>query len=332
MQKGGKSVLAQKNNTPKKVNQSYKNAYKKGKLSRNARFVTKKVNKTLVTVTLCVLFSFIFAVVLGTILGNKAENSRNEAPAGGDSAIVTPPKADRVPPHENLHAYFADMTGADPEVSLSAQTETARGAGNSIFVNLRTQSGALIYSSEVAEELGYEQSANLKLSRLGNHFDYYDDFAVGYFLSDFSHTLSVEDQLETSKNEALLLIEASEIAIDQIIIGFSGNITRDNAIHYCSYLLDIKLACGDTPVGVALPLSFLSDANNAGSVASLLGIADFFVFDLETENTDEISALLSPLVYIIERYNGVATLSGGSTLDSVIKALDDKGIGSYIVK
>ena len=324
--------MAQKPNTPKKPTQNYSNAYKKGKLSRRARFVTKKVNKTFVVVALCVLFTFIFAMILGNILGNKAENSQNTTTNAGGSAGITPPKADKVSPHESLHAYFADMTGADPEISLSEQTGGAREAGNSIFVELRTKGGALIYSSEVAEELGFAQSDNLTLSRLGNHFDYYNDFATGRFLSDFSHTLNTEKQLEISKNEALLLKEASEIAIDQIIVEFSGNITRENVIYYCSYLLDVKLACEGTPVGVALPLSFLSNANNSGSIAMLLGIADFFVFDLATENEDEIATLLSPLAYIIERYNGVASLVDGASLESVIKALGDKGIGSYIVK
>ena len=329
--------MANSSKTPKKPNRVSQNAYKKGRLSRQSRFSSKNgktVNKTFLAVVLCVLFTFIFAVILGNVLGNIAEDSKNTTTSPSDPSGITPPNASKVPPHEELNAFFADMTGAAPEKSLSEQTSGAREMGNSIFISMREADGTLIFSSPVADELGFAHRENLTLARLGNHFDYYDDFAVGLFKSDFSHKLENGERLEITSNEALLLAEAAEVAFDQMIIEFSGNITRDNAIYYCSYLIEIKLACKGTPIGISLPLSLLSDSNNAGVVADLLGIADFFVFDLSTRSADEISSAISPLVYFIERYNGVACVSGMSdpALQDRIAALLEKSVTGYIVK
>ena len=334
MTKGGEN-MARKQQSPKKPSGRVpSNAYKRGKLSRQTKFATKSVNKTFLAIVLCVVFTFIFAVILGLYLGNVAEQSQNTTTTPSGASGVTPPKADKVSPHENLNAYFADMTGADPEKSLSEQTTTAREVGNALFFNLREANGTLIYSSAAAEELGFEQKSNLTLSRLGNHLDYYDDFAVGLFTSDLSHTLSIEKQLKIQSNEALLLAEAAEVAMDQIIIAFSGTITRENAVYYCSYLLNVKLACEGTPIGISLPLSLISDPNNAGLVADLLGIVDFFVIDLGTKSADEISSTLAPLVYLIQRYNGIAFISNANadTFEARTKAISDKGMQGYIVK
>ena len=78
----------------------------------------------------------------------------------------------------------------------------------------------------------------------------------------------------------------------------------------------------------------MNNSDNAGSVASLLDIVDFFVVDFGSASADEIKTTLSPLIYFVERYNCVAILSGTneSTLEDRIAALEDKGVKSYIVK
>lgn len=310
------------------------NAYKKGKLSKNARFSPRRIKWTPIIVLLCVLVTFILAMIVGNSLGKKADKLQNTTPTNGDVSNLTLPSADHQNPKNKLHAYYVDFINADPETSLSEITAEARSKGNALFVPLINENGKVIYSSSKASELGFAHQENLTLTRLKNHFEYYDDFAVGYFESSFSASLDEEKALILQTNEILLIKEAVDATFNEIIIEFAGNFTKSNLIYYQTYLLNLKLACPDTPIGIKLSINFLNNSDNAGSVASLLDIVDFFVLDFESKSVDEIKASLSPLIYFVERYNCVAILSGAneSTLEDRIAALEDKGVKSYIVK
>ncbi len=135
-------------------------------------------------------------------------------------------------------------------------------------------------------------------------------------------------------NEALLLAEATKSAFSQVVIEFSGAITKRNAPHYYAYLINVKLACGGTPVGIKLPYTFVANSDNAGIIAELLGIVDFLATDLEGRSATEIDESLSSLVYFVQRYNTVVMLDAGDTADlpDRLSALYERGIKSYIVK
>ena len=313
---------------------SSNNLYKKGKLSKNARFSPRKIKWTPIIILVCVLFAFVLAIIFGNYLSDKVENSQNTTPPLSDSTEIVPPKADKVNPYNELHAYFADLSGADPEKSLSELTSDARSKGNALLVNMRNAQGEIMYSSDKAKELGFACKENLTLSRLNNHFEYYDDFAVGFFSSDFKSTLDTEKALELQNKEILLLKEATDIAFDQIIIEFSGSITKGNAIYYQAYLLNLKLACSSTPIGIKLSPSFLSDTANAGAIAGLLGIADFFVLDFETRGVEDIKNSLAPVVYFTERYDCVVMISESdeALVAEKVSAIEDSGIKNYIVE
>lgn len=305
-----------------------------GKLSKSTRFSTKGVNWTVIIVICSILATLIFAIVLGNILGDKAQQSQNTTTTGDGSSSIIPPTLDKTPPHSNLHAYFADMTGADPAESLSAQTSSARDAGNALYFDLRASDGTLIYSSAQAESLGYSCRDNLTLDRLTNHLAYYNDYAVALFKSDLSATQSNEKRLTVQTNESLLLAEATKSTFSQVVIEFSGAITKKNAPHYYAYLMNVKLSCGGTPVGIKLPYTFVADPDNAGIIAELLGIVDFLAADLEGRSAAEIDESLSSLVYFVQRYSTVVMLDAGdaATLSDRLSALENRGIKSYIVK
>ncbi len=310
------------------------NAYKMGKLSRKDRFAPhQKVDMTLVVILVCLVASFVLAMILGNYLGDKAEQSQNTTASPGGSSSIVVPEVDKVAPQVNLHAFFVDMSGALPEVSLSEQTEAARDSGNALFFELRYQNGDLLYSSEQVEELDYPSRDNLTLHRLSQHFAWYVDFAVGEFRSDFSSALAANERIQTQSNEITLLAEAAS-AFGQLYVSFEEEINKDNVIYYQAYLLDLKLACPEIPIGIKLDYSFITDPDNSGTIAKLLGIADFYVLELGSVEAEALDDALSPLVYFSERYNGVLVLSGytDESLAQAIETLNGKKFENYIVK
>lgn len=312
------------------------NSYKSGRLSRAGRFSRQKMNLTPIIILVCVLLSFIIAMVLGNYLGDIAEQSQNTTTTPGDSSQLSPPVVDKVNPSINLNAYFADMTGADPELSLSLQTENAREKGNSLFIELIDSYGKLIYTSDKASDIGYPCRDNLSLDRLANHFAYYDDYAVAHFKSDFSANLDADQRVKVQSDEILIISEACEGAFSEVIVEFEGNITKSNLIYYQSYLLNLKLACEGVPIGVKLSYSFLSNSENSGLVADIMKFADYYVFDIGELDADGIEGALAPIIYLLERYENAVILGmdegDSAVLVARIEALLNKGVESYIVK
>jgi hypothetical protein len=318
-------------NAPKNVKKP-NSVYKRGKLSKKTRFSAKNVNWKLIIALGCILLSFIFAVVLGNILSLKVENSQGTTTSPKDPSNFVPSDVTKVDPHSKLHAFLADMTGADPEISLSEQTSSARDSGNALFIELRDGNGDLIYSSDRADEIGYSTRSNLTLNRLTNHFAYYNDYALGFFRSDFAAGHDSVKRQKTQYNEILLLSEASLEGFSEILVEFSDTLTKDNLIYYQNYLLSLKLACKNTSVGISLPYSFIADPDKSGMVAQLLDLVDFFAVDLAQRSADEISVCLSSMIYFNERYNAVIMLQNTEDLDEKIEALGNKGFDSYIVR
>ena len=318
----------------KQVAKPNDNLYKKGKLSKRARFSTKKIKWTPIIVLVCVILTFIFAMIFGNILGKKAQDSQDTHPVADNPSNLIPPSADKVKPNDKLHAYYVDMTDADLEKSLSEQTSIARNRGNALLIEIKNQENEIIYSSDKVSELGFAYRENLALSRLANHLQYYNDFAVGVFASDFSATLDSEKALKLQTDEILLLKEACDTAFDQIIVEFSDNFTRENLIYYQTYLLNLKLACNKTPIGVKISKAFLSDSDNAGIIARLMNVADFFVLDLGDSSKDSISSFLTSITYFTERYDCVMMLSDTDEIALSEKTVlfENQGIENYIVK
>ena len=311
---------------------SSKNAYKVGKLSSRKRFSSKKINRKLIFVVLALIFSFVFAVIFGNYLSKKAEDSKNTT-TENNSQNATVPSPDKISPKTNINAFCVDLGTTTPEISLSEQTGVARENGNSLFIELIDKNGNLVYSSSVANELSLPCNENLTLGRLKNHLEYYNDYAIGYFKSGFKSTLDNAERTKIQSNEALLLAEASDGIFSQLVVEFSENITKNNLIYYQSYVLNLKLACENTPIGVIFPLSFIENASNHGVVAEIMKIADFYVFDLGGKSAAEIESSLSSLIYFSKRYDAIAIISSDTdTLVDRIEALASNGVNSYVVK
>lgn len=311
------------------------NIYKSGKLSRDGSFAKmKKVNRTPIIVLACVLITLIFAIILGNILGKKADDASGTTTAPSAAGSDLTPEVNKTPPSVILNAYAVDMSTASAENSLSDQTSEARASGNALFFDLRYPNGDLLYSSDTVDELGLDHRENLTLTRLNNHFQYYNDFAFGRLRSDLGAELDAKERIEVKAQELAVLLEATEHGFDQIAVSFGENMTRADLAMYQSYLMDLKLACPTTPVGVELTYSFITDADNAGMVVGLLSVADFYLLELGDASAEELESLLAPLIYFTERYGGVIAINdlGDETLQSRIEVLEKKGIENYIIK
>jgi hypothetical protein len=312
-----------------------KNAYKVGKLTKNAKFSRKKkLNPTPIIILLALFLSFIFAMILGNHLSKKVEQSQNAQDTPPTTSVVLP-DVDKVNPTLKLRAYLVDLHGAGSKPTLSELTEVARGSGNALFVEMIDSDGKLIYTSDVSSSISQPSYEDFTLARLKNHFEYYNDYALGFFKSSFSANLSVDKRLKIQANEISLLSEAASEVFNQIIVQFDNSLTKSSVLHYQSYLLNLKLAASDTPIGVLLPLSVIENVSNHSLLAEIMKVADFFVIDCKDMSAEQIDSSLASLVYFSERYNAVAILNQGEDADALalkISTLERRNVYNYIIK
>jgi hypothetical protein len=76
--------------------------------------------------------------------------------------------------------------------------------------------------------------------------------------------------------------------------------------------------------------------HHSGLVADIMKFADYYVFDIGELDADGIEGALSPIIYLLERYENAVVLGRGegdsAVLVARIEALRNKGVESYIVK
>lgn len=310
-----------------------KNAYKKRGLSRKNRFSNKKTNMGAIVVIVCVLATFIFAIILGNILGDKANSVTTSPTPSGPSSDTTLPSVEKVPPKDELNAYLVNFAGIDPDVeSLYPFTSEAREKGNALFFEIADKNGKIVYKSEATEELNLA-SHSLALSKIEGHFAYYAYYAIGYYKTDFSSSFSAEKRAKIQYNDILILQETTKKACDEIVISFAGEINKNDLIYYQTYLLNIKLALPEIPIGIEFSRNVLVDSDASGTIASLMEYADYFMVDLSNFETQEMKEFLGETAYYFAKYKGIVLVSSGEeTFEESMIVLDDKKIYNYIVK
>ena len=297
----------------------------------------KNIDPTVITIACCVLATLIFAIILGNVLGGKAQKSKNEQNGQNDSISyqTSLPKPDKqnvkIP---TVNAFSVDMTNAVEGVSLSNQTQVARESGNALFVPLKAQNGNMIYSSEKTDSLDVPANTHLTLSRLYQHFQYYADYACGYFKSDFSPYDTNFERIDVQATESALLTEAQSYGFSELLIEFDSSITNDNILYYQSYILNLKLVCPDSLVGVALSKGFCENSESAALISQIMNVADFFTVDLsDVHSPEELEQTLTSLIYLSTRYpcRFIVSYQNEDAFAQIIAVLDKLSVDSFIV-
>lgn len=302
--------------------------------SAKKRFSLKSIDPAVFIIVGCVLATLIFAIVLGNVLGAAANASASGTSSQQDDGKEPLPKPDLQKLDLPLLAAFsADMTGALPSESLSIQTADARGAGNALLIPLKDDAGDMIYSSGKTDELSVPANDNLTLSRLGEHFAYYDDYACGYFRSELSAADSPDARFAAQNTELALLAEAVSGAFDEILVSFSSEITKDDLLVFQNYLLNLKLLCPDAPIGVMLTAELCQSSDNAYIAAELAAFADFVAVDLRgAADAAELEEALTSVLYTVSRYPSRVMISyaDDASLAEKQAALERLSVKSYI--
>lgn len=256
--------------------------------------------KYVIGVTVAALLIFVFAVALGSKLGEIADNT-DVTTVPSTTAPTTAPKMPVILAKAHSLAAPSDDTTEAPETTLPPDDTTANDettapsepaiSYNAISVLLRSfaEDGAALlhYSSPLTLKYSLASDSALDLEKALSVFAE-DDYVSGVFALSFPSASSTEKNL-SREYELALLCEIASHGIDEIVLlGFSS--TPDGLAEANAFILELlsREDAASLAVGIALDHELL-ESEDAKTVLRESGISKaFLALDLYSIHVPEL--------------------------------------------
>ncbi len=304
----------------------------RGRVSYRRRTYRKNRIKLILGVVAIVLATvFIALVIAGNVIGDKVENN----------VVKRNPKKDQTEalPHSEVKRVLAYPVPIYVEGSslLATRIKNASDEGYSdACFFLDDAGGALSYNSKVAISLGKHESKSdmPSLEKATSAFKDKDMYSIGMtHLSEFRS----DDDLTRSAAigyYSALLAEALRSGVDDVML-FVGEIPTERYGELCELAKDVHRLCPDGKIGLALPVTVLSDQGNAELLDGLWDCFDYLAADLThleaTEGqsiADATDATLGSMLYYLLRYDMrvlIPYVNDTEQLTQIIEAVKQSG-------
>ena len=289
--------------------------YRKNRYSRRNLVSIRRSQKSTIIIAIIafVLLCLIISVVIGLLLGNKADQ------------IDTEPKYDF--PDEEYISNNKTVKSVDAfAYSFGADLSSYFNRGISDFsLCLRNEAGEVLYKSGLSEEFFINSFAEEQLNEYVNKIHEYEGYVCGYF---YVHSFACEDKAmrELYKSyEIALLCEVSELGVDDILL-LGLDVNQDSIDEIEEFVNKVSLSVGDAVVGVNLaPEVFLLADNDLYLASRIRSACDYVAMDFSnvTDNSwsageendgegniqTEFEALTGKMYYYIKAYSARIILS-----------------------
>ena len=238
---------------------------------------------------------FVAFFVLGNRLNSKSDKATAKTKPSSYATQDAP--AETVPLDYSVNAYAVDISGMiQSDFSEAVKNISSEGV-NAVSVNFTSRDGSLLYSSAVAESLGYQSSEQelLSASSIVSSANSKGFFVSGY-MSVNSHKESDGKVAAVRRSyEAAIACELIEKGVKDVVIRCDDLNVED--IESLVALGDaIKEINSEAEVGLALNKAILSAEKSALYVDKLKKSYSFICFDLGAEEGEDIVAQIGNAV------------------------------------
>ncbi len=269
---------------------------------RRSVYRRNRIKMTVIITAVCLAVLALILLVVGNIVGDKVEENRESRKP---SQSVSESDARRDVP--TVNAFPVPLS--DDSSRLSTRLTRAAEAGYThICFDLDSEDGTLLYSSPAAVALG-KQATGLDLWSLPDAMKEFDSrglYAIGVLRAT---QLSAEDDLVRAASKgyyAALISEALRSGVEDVLV-FPSNVS--DYAELASLADEVRRLCPDSgSIGLALPPSLLSDAEDTVLFDTLWQAFDYISVDLTTPDgelgtVEYIDSSLGNMLYYLLRYN-----------------------------
>ena len=261
--------------------------------------------KVITVTTVCVIatLALIFLVV-GNLLGNKVDENSHTNSGNMDSGTEAPSVNVK-----QVNAYPVALSEEGSSLSTRL-TRVSNNGYSEVCFNMDTQSGSLLYVSDIAVSLGKQGSATdlRSLENIVDTFKSHELYSIG--VTHISDYISDDDLVRSAAigYHAARIAEALRAGIDDILI-YVGELPTERYGELISLANEIRRLSASGNIGLSLPVSILSGDSNAKLIDDLFEAFDYLAADLsvsedtETDTAEQIeSELEKGLLFYLLRY------------------------------
>ena len=243
--------------------------------SRRYRARTGKKLHPAAIVGICLGATVLVVLLIGNLLNLWLDDETYRKLTVGD------PPAEEIP---TLHKANVRQVNAYP-FALGVDIEGVLGAP-ALSVSLNTETGTLLYSSDVAAALGLSQKNEVDLQDSMSELCAFVPHVSGVWRSQAFHAETEDLFYAATVEEAALLREFLRAGGSEIVL-YDLPLSADNLDRLITYLTALKVASPKTAVGVAVPLSVASSSDGWEIISTLLTVCEFCALDLTAEDVTD---------------------------------------------
>ena len=243
--------------------------------------------------------ALLLAIVVGLMLNVWLDDETYDRLTQGDKPETEQPTINK--------SYTRDIH-ADAYV-FGKEGESVWENFSEISVTLNTPTGQVNYTSEVIEYLGMESISKTVLYDAMSEVYLFTNFVSGVFYPQALYQEGTDLQYAAAARECALMSEffhagGSEILLCGIPFG------RTDTASILRYVKQVKAMAGESPIGVAIPLSVARADGSWTLLESLSKECDFLAIDLsETTSVGGAEQILTDARYYIQQYDMRVLLS-----------------------
>ncbi len=180
----------------------------------------------------------------------------------------------------NVNAY-PFVLGDDPSKVLELPA---------VSISINQPDGALAYTSEVSDYLGLMGNQNVSLTESMDALSRYTVYVSGVFYPQAFRYDTENLRFSATAAEGALLREFVRGGARDVILA-SIPFESVSITDILSYVKSVKTALGETPLGVAIPLSIAQRESGWELLSTLLEVCDFCVLDVTSIKTGDDGSL-----------------------------------------
>ena len=253
----------------------------------------------LAIVLIVVGVAFLLTIIIGLMLNVWLDDETYDRLTKGE------PKEEE--PVETNKSYTRDIH-ADAYV-FGKEAESVWESFSEISITLNTPTGQINYTSEVVSYLGMESISDTVLYDAMGEVHQFANFAGGVFYPQALYQEGADLQYAIAAKECALLKEFLHAGGSEVLL-CGIPFTQTDTASILRYVKQIKAMAGESPVGVAIPLTVARTDGSWTLLESLAKECDFLAIDLtEATSVGGAEQILTDARYYIQQYDMRVLLS-----------------------
>ena len=247
----------------------------------------------LAIVLICAGAALLLTLIIGLMLNVWLDDEAYDRLTKGEQPEETQPETDKSYTR-NIHAD-AYVFGEEVESVWESFYE--------ISVTLNTPTGQMNYTSEVVRYLGMTSvSENVLYDSMGE-IGMFAGFVSGVFYPQALYNENADLQYATAAKECAVMKEFLHAGGNEILL-CGIPFTRTDTASILRYVKQVKAMAGDSPVGIAIPLSVARADGSWTMLENLSKECDFLAIDLtEATSVGGPEQILTDARYYIQQYD-----------------------------